>query len=53
MYNRETGGFQMVDIEMLKQLSLINGVSGYEKHVTRFMKSYLLENTALLFSVSI
>ena len=33
----------MVDIEMLKQLSLINGVSGYEKHVTRFMKSYLLD----------
>lgn len=33
----------MVDIEMLKQLSLINGVYGYEKHVTRFMKSYLLD----------
>lgn len=31
----------MENIEMLKQLSLVGGVSGNEKHVTRLMKSYL------------
>lgn len=31
----------MVDKDMLKQLSLVDGISGHEKYVTRLMKSYL------------
>lgn len=33
----------MADLEMLKQFSLANGISGYEKHITRLMKTYLEE----------
>ncbi|MFR7592552.1 MAG: M42 family metallopeptidase [Longibaculum sp.] len=31
----------MADLEMLKKISLVNGVSGYEKQATRLMKSYI------------
>lgn len=31
----------MADLEMLKNLSLVNGISGYEKYATRMMKSYI------------
>ncbi len=34
----------MIDLEMLEKLSLAKGVSGYEKQVTRLMKSYLEES---------
>ena len=33
----------MADLEMLKQFSIANGISGYEKHITRLMKTYLEE----------
>ena len=29
----------MADLEMLKNMSLVNGISGYEKQATRMMKS--------------
>lgn len=31
----------MIDLEMLKKMSLVNGISGYEKEATRMMKSYI------------
>lgn len=31
----------MIDLEMLKNISLVNGVSGFEKQATRMMKSYV------------
>lgn len=31
----------MVDLEMLKNISLVNGISGFEKQATRVMKSYI------------
>lgn len=31
----------MADLEMLKNISLVNGISGYEKQATRLMKSYI------------
>lgn len=31
----------MVDIEMLKNMSLVSGISGFEKEATRMMKSYV------------
>lgn len=31
----------MVDLEMLKNMSLVNGISGFEKQATRLMKSYI------------
>lgn len=31
----------MADLEMLKNMSLVNGISGYEKEATRMMKSYI------------
>lgn len=31
----------MADLEMLKNMSLVNGISGYEKQATRMMKSYI------------
>lgn len=31
----------MVDLEMLKKISLVNGISGFEKQATRLMKSYI------------
>ncbi len=31
----------MVDLEMLKSMSLVNGISGFEKQATRLMKSYI------------
>lgn len=34
----------MADLEMLKNISLVNGISGYEKKATRMMKSYIQEN---------
>ena len=34
----------MIDLEMLEKLSLANGISGYEKQVTRLMKSYLTDS---------
>lgn len=31
----------MADLEMLKAMSLVNGISGHEKQATRLMKSYI------------
>lgn len=31
----------MADLEMLKNMSLVNGISGHEKQATRMMKSYI------------
>lgn len=31
----------MADLEMLKSMSLVNGITGYEKKATRLMKSYM------------
>lgn len=31
----------MANLEMLKNISLVNGISGYEKHATRMMKAYI------------
>ena len=31
----------MVDLDMLEKMSLVNGISGFEKQATRLMKSYI------------
>ena len=31
----------MIDLDMLKRISLVNGISGFEKQATRLMKSYI------------
>lgn len=31
----------MIDLEMLEKMSLVNGISGFEKAATRLMKSYI------------